>query len=61
MNGKTGFIVESKNSDKIFEKLKWLFKHKEKWELMGKERRSFIKNNYNSKVLNKKLEELFYK
>jgi colanic acid/amylovoran biosynthesis glycosyltransferase len=61
VDGKTGFIVEPKNSDKIFEKLKWLFKHRGKWELMGKEGRSFIKNNYNSKTLNERLEELFYK
>jgi colanic acid/amylovoran biosynthesis glycosyltransferase len=61
IDGKTGFIVEPKNSDKIFEKLEWLFKHRGKWELMGKEGRNFIKNNYNSRALNKRLEKLFYK
>lgn len=51
----------SQSVTRYITKLKWLFEHREKWESMGKRGRGFIKNNYNNRTLNERLEELFYK
>jgi colanic acid/amylovoran biosynthesis glycosyltransferase len=60
INGKSGFIVKSKNVNEIFKKLEWLIKNKGKWKIMGEKGRELIKKKYNSKILNPKLEKLFY-
>ncbi len=59
-HGKSGFIVEPKNPEAIFEKLDWLLKNENMWETMGKCGREIIEEKYSLDKLNKELEQILY-
>ncbi len=61
IEGKSGFVVPSKNINKIYEKLQWLMDNEDKWDDFGRVGRAHIKNKYEITMLNKKLEKLFYR
>ena len=56
---KSGFLVLEKDTDAMVEKLEFLIEHPEICLEMGKEGRRYVEENYNIKVLNKKLIKIF--
>lgn len=60
-DGESGYIVPVKNADALADKLMYLIEHQEIWPQMGRAGRKFIEENYNIKILNKQLEDIYQK
>jgi len=59
INRKTGYLVPEKNENALVEKLEYLIAHPQLLIEMGQNGRNFIEKNYNIKILNKKLIQIF--
>lgn len=60
-DGRSGFLVPEKDTDALAEKLEYLILHPEVWDKMGKCGRDFVCQNYDIKVLNKRLIGIYSK
>jgi colanic acid/amylovoran biosynthesis glycosyltransferase len=61
LENESGFIVPARNIEAIKNKIKYLMEHSEKWPEMGKKGRDNVKSKYDIKILNRKLENIYYK
>jgi len=59
INGKTGYLVEEKNIDSLYEKMKYLVEQPKIWNKLGKNGRNHIKENYNISNQVEKLEYIY--
>jgi colanic acid/amylovoran biosynthesis glycosyltransferase len=59
MNGKTGFLVPPRDIDALSDRLIYLIEHPELWPQMGQRGSEFIKKNYDIKILNKRLTQIY--
>lgn len=59
VNGKTGFLVKARSVDAISEKLMFLIKRPNLWLEMGQAGREYVKEKYDIRVLNKRLEDIY--
>ena len=59
IDGKTGFLAPERNSDVLAERLQHLLNHPQQWPAMGRVGRKHVEDNYDIKVLNRKLESIF--
>lgn len=59
IDGKTGFLVKERDADAIAERIEYLLKDQDLWQVLGRNGREHIKMNYN--ILNqvKKLEDIY--
>jgi colanic acid/amylovoran biosynthesis glycosyltransferase len=58
IEGESGFIVPPEDVDAIADKLEYLVGNPHIWQDMGQKGRSHIQNNYDIKVLNKRLVDI---
>ncbi|MFA8343487.1 MAG: glycosyltransferase [Rhodothermaceae bacterium] len=61
VNNETGFLVEERNSDQIFEKLKWFIDNPEQMEIFGRRSRDFVQNKFDLKKTIPSLETIYKK
>ena len=59
INGKTGYLVEEKNIDSLYEKMKYIVEQPKIWNKLGKNGRNHIKENYNISNQVEKLEYIY--
>lgn len=59
LNGESGFLVPEKNVDALADKLEYLVKNPQVWQLMGQEEREFIEKNYDLDKVNDKLVKIY--
>lgn len=59
-DGKNGFLVKERDVNGLTEKIKYLIRHPEIWNKIGKAGRKEIEDKYETKKLNNKLVEIFY-
>jgi len=59
INGKTGYLVEERNSDALSEKLNLLLENPDSWEVMGKAGRENVEENFEVKKQTVKLEKIY--
>ena len=60
IDGETGFVLPQKNTKGFAEKIVYLMKNPDLRNKMGKKGREFVVENYDSKVLGAKLENLYF-
>lgn len=58
-DGETGLLVAEKDINGIAEKLIYLIKHPETWNILGKKARAKIETDFNVQIQTDKLEQLF--
>jgi colanic acid/amylovoran biosynthesis glycosyltransferase len=59
LDGKSGLLVQEKSVDALVAAIEYLIDHPELWPAMGKNGREFVEARYDSKILNKKLMDLY--
>lgn len=59
LDGRSGFLVPEKNVDALAEKICYLIENHTLWPEMGAVGRSFVENKYDTKLLNKKLLDIY--
>ena len=58
-NGVTGFLVPERNTEALFDKLKYLVENPHIWAKMGRNARNFVKKHYDINELNDRLVEIY--
>ena len=59
VDGETGFLVREGNIEDFIEKIQYLIDHPELREKMGKAGRTFVNNNFDSKVIGDRLMQAY--
>jgi len=59
LDGKSGLLVRERSVDALVAAIEYLIDHPELWSAMGKNGREFVEARYDSKILNKKLMDLY--
>jgi len=59
VSGKTGYLVEERNSEEISDKLIYLCESVEDWPEIGRNGRKFVEENFSIDILCKKLENIY--
>ncbi|MEH2323759.1 MAG: glycosyltransferase [Nostoc sp.] len=59
LDGKSGFLVPEKDVEALADKLGYLVEHPETWSSMGLAGRLFVEKNYDIRILNDKLIEIY--
>lgn len=59
VDGRSGFLVPSRDANALVEKIEYLIEHPELWSKMGRYGRKFIEENYDIKKLNQRLLEIY--
>jgi len=59
VDGKSGFLVPSRDVNALVEKIEYLIEHPELWPKMGRYGRKFIEENYDIRKLNQKLLKIY--
>jgi colanic acid/amylovoran biosynthesis glycosyltransferase len=59
VDGRSGFLVPSRDVNALVEKIEYLIEHPELWPKMGRYGRKFIEENYDIKKLNQRLLEIY--
>jgi len=59
IDGKTGFLVEEKNSDALSEKLEYLIENQDLWSKLGKAGREHVERDFNIIKQTRRLEEIY--
>lgn len=58
-DGKSGFLVPEKDADALSDRILYLIEHPELWPEMGSYGRKVVEKNYNIKILNQQLVEIY--
>ncbi|WP_447964776.1 glycosyltransferase [Nitrospira sp. Ecomares 2.1] len=58
-NGVSGFLVQERNAEALADRLSFLIDNSEKWADMGRAGRVRVETDYDVKILNDRLEELY--
>jgi colanic acid/amylovoran biosynthesis glycosyltransferase len=61
IDGKTGFLVNEKNSDELYEKMLFLLKNRNKCSEFGKNGKILVKENYDIDILSKRIIDTVYR
>jgi len=59
IDGRTGFLVPEKDADALAERLDFLISSPHLWPQMGRLGRRFVQDNFDSKILNNRLEDIY--
>ncbi len=59
VDGQSGFLVPEKDVGALVDKLRYLLENQDIWSQMGRCGRAFVENNFDSRILNKRLEQIY--